>query len=413
MKKIAYPFLLASFILLLVGCGTKDGLEISSDVVYGKEDYNKITSSQNELGLDWLQHVEKDKNGNAFISPTSLYMALSMVYNGADGVTKEEIAKVLHGNGLNNVEMNKANASLMSMLHNHSEKVTLTVANSIWLNNQYHFQNEFSKNNQDYFNAKIQEIDVKNPDSPTKINDWVKKATNNKINDLVDSRLRPDFITILINAVYFKGEWQYKFNKKDTENRTFHLEDGSNKAVPMMKQNEELDYMENESFQAVSLPYGKGEMSMKVFLPKGNMKIEDFEKMFTMDNRKRWNGEFLPRKGTIMLPKFTFEYDVMLNDTLKLLGMKSAFDSGANFSKMIEEKIPIWISDVKQKTFIDVNEEGSKAAAATSVGFVKSAPSREEPFKMVVNHPFLFTIEDNSTGAILFMGVISNPVGGE
>ncbi|MGV3465555.1 MAG: serpin family protein, partial [Heyndrickxia sp.] len=248
MKKMVYPLLFACFVMFLSGCGTKqgaaDGLEISSDVEFGREDYNKIITSQNELGFDWLQHVEKDKNGNVFISPTSLFMALAMVYNGADGDTKGEMVKVLHTNGLNNMDMNKANASFMSMLHTHSQKVTLNVANSVWLNDQYHFQDEFSKNNQDYFNAKIEEIDVKNQNSLTKINDWVKKATNNKIKKLVDTPLTSDFIALLVNAVYFKGDWQYKFDKKYTEKRTFQL-DGSNKAVPLMKLNRKLEYMEN------------------------------------------------------------------------------------------------------------------------------------------------------------------------
>lgn len=414
MKKLVYPLLFSCFFLLLAGCGTKkDGLEISSDVEFGKEDYNKIVSSQNELGFDWMQHLEKDKNGNAFISPTSLFMALAMTYNGADGVTKDEMAKVLHVDGLNINELNKANASLMSMLHNHSNKVQLNVANSIWLNNDYHFQNVFSKNNQDYFNAKIEEMDVMNPDSPAKINDWVEKATNNKIKNLVDDPLSSDLIAYLINAVYFKGNWQYEFDSKDTEKKTFHLEDESTKRIPLMKLSRELDYMENESFQAVSLPYGKGEMSMVVFLPKENIRLNEFEKTLTAENWMKWRSELMPGKGTILLPKFKLEYEVLLNETLKQLGMKSAFISDANFSKMIKETDPIHISKVKQKTYIDVNEKGTEAAAATSVQITKSAAPIGKPFQMEVNRPFFFTIVDNSTGAILFMGSISDPVEGE
>ncbi|MEK5391557.1 serpin family protein [Margalitia sp. FSL K6-0131] len=412
MKKLVYPLLIACFLLILPGCGTKkeaDGLEISSNVEFGKEDYQRIVSSQNELGFDWLQHVVADKNENVIISPASLFMALSMAYNGADGVTKDEIAKVLHVGGLNNSELNKANASLMSMLHNNSEKVQLNVANSIWLNNNYHFQDDFSKNNKDYFNAKIQEIDIKNPNAPDKINGWVKKATNNNIKDLVDAPLSSDLITILINAVYFKGNWQYEFDKKHTEKKTFHLKDGATKKVPLMKLNKELDYLETEDFQAVALPYGDGETSMVVFLPKENTRLDEFQKKLNADNWKQWQAQFMPRQGTFMLPKFKFEHEIELNDTLEKLGMKSAFTSDANFSKMVKETIPIQISEVKQKTFIDVNEKGTEAAAATSVTMTKASVPSGEPFQMEVNRPFFFAIVDNNTTAILFMGAISDP----
>lgn len=410
LKKII--FLLLSLLVLVTGCGKGDNLgsmEISNNVDFSEDDYKKIVSSNNRLGMDLLTELEADENGNSFISPTSLFMALSMVYNGADEVTKEEIAKVLQSENIDVDELNKANASLISMLHRNSKEVQLNVGNSIWLNDGFHFQENFAKSNKDYFNAEIKEIDINDSKSTEMINNWVAESTNNKIKEIVKSPLDPNIVAILINAIYFKGDWKYEFDKKRTEKSTFYLEIDTTKEVQLMTLNEELAYMENENFQAVSLPYGEGEMSMKVFLPKENSSLEEFKKTLTEDNFKDWNLEMIEQDGTIILPKFQLEYEVALNEPLKKLGMVTAFDEEeANFSKMIEEDKQILISEVTQKTFIDVNEEGTEAAAVTSVVMVTESASAE-PFHMEVNRPFFITITDDETGTILFMGSIANP----
>ncbi|MFJ7974870.1 serpin family protein [Peribacillus sp. NPDC096379] len=413
MKKLIVPLLLMS--VFVTGCGTdKQGsLEISNQVDFGEEDYQKIVSANNQLGMDLLSVVEANEDGNTFISPTSLFMALSMVYNGADGKTKDEIAKVLQVEGIDVAELNQANASLMSLLHSDSKKIQLNVANSIWLNNQFHFQTDFAKKTRDYFNAKIQEMDILDRQSPEMINDWVKQATNGKIEEMVEAPLDSNIVAILLNAIYFKGGWTYGFDKKQTEQRAFHLKDGTTKNLPLMTLNKELAYTDNASFQAVSLPYGDGEMSMNVFLPKENTSLEEFEKLLTNENWKNWMSEFHERKGTIMLPTFQMEYEVKLNETLKKLGMNSAFERDANFTKMITEEEPLSISEVKQKTYLDVNEEGTEAAAVTSVEVVAVSAPVDKPFQMEVNRPFFIAITDDETGTILFMGSISNPQEGK
>ena len=415
MKKIRIPLIFISLLIFTASCGLenqKGEVGISSHVDFGKNDYKKISSSNNQLGFELLSDVEANADGNIFISPTSLFMALSMIYNGADGVTKEEMAKVLHLDDMNVNELNKANASLISMLYSDSKQIQLNIANSIWLNKDFHFQTDFAQKTRDYFNANIQEIDLTDSKSQKMINDWVKKSTNNKIKEIIDSPLDPDLVTILINAIYFKGSWKDEFEKKYTEKRTFHLENGSTKEVPLMKLNKKLPYMENERFQAVSLPYGDGEMSMKVFLPKENMSLEEFKNLLTDENWKEWLSQFHNEEGTILLPKFQMEYEVVLNETLKKLGMITAFEKEANFPKVIEENDPLRISLVKQKTFIDVNEEGTEAAAVTSIQMEKTSAPIDPPFYMEVNRPFFFTISDDRTNTILFMGAIANPVVG-
>ena len=196
-----------------------------------KEDYKKVVSANNELGFKLLEEIETDQNGNSFISPTSLLMALSMVYNGADGATKEEIATVLQLEGIEKEELNKANASILSILQKDSDQIQLNVANSIWINERFHFQDEFAQQNKDYFNAAIDEIDVADKKSPKPLNDWVKASTNNKILEIVDEDkpFNHDLVAYLVNAVYFKGVWMYGFDKEQTTDGVFQLEDETTK----------------------------------------------------------------------------------------------------------------------------------------------------------------------------------------
>jgi len=180
-----------------------------------------------------------------------------------------------------------------------------------------------------------------------------------------------------------------------------------------MKLNKKLLYLENENFQAVSLPYGDGEMSMRVFLPKENIGLIEFKNILIDDDWKKWLAQFNEKEGTILLPKFQMEYEVELNKTLKKLGMATAFDEDAHFTKVIEENDPLWISLVKQKTFIEVNEEGTEAAAVTSIEMDTTSAPIDQPFYMEVNRPFFFAITDDRTNTILFMGSISNPKEGK
>ncbi len=343
-KERMLSILMISLLVIITGCGTESNPKtangtppISSDVEFGKDDYTKLITANNELGFELLSEVEEDENNNIFISPTSLFMALSMVYNGADGKTKDEIEKTLHIEGMKPDELNKANASLLTELIKDNDQIQLSIANSIWLNEVFHFQDDFAKNNKDYFNAEIQEIDINDSDSAKRINDWVKKSTNQKIAEIVEAPLDPNLVTLLVNAIYFKGTWAHEFDKDLTKKQAFHLQDGSIKDVPLMSLNEKLAYMENDHFQAVQLSYGDGEMSMKVFLPKEDSSLEEFRKLLTNENWVAWNKEFDARQGTVLLPKFQLEYETLLNDALGKLGMGSAFEDTADFSKMIKE----------------------------------------------------------------------------
>ncbi|RNF41212.1 hypothetical protein EEX84_02370 [Planococcus salinus] len=246
------------------------------------------------------------------------------------------------------------------------------------------------------------------PASADLINAWVSDATNGKIEEMASKPLPGSLVTMLLNAIYFNGSWQFPFSEELTEEQPFYLSDGSTADVPLMTLRSELSYLETKNFQAVSLPYGEGEMNMHVFLPAEDSSLDKFKASMSEEKWAAWLTEFKAKEGTVMLPKFELEYEVNLNNTLQRLGMETAFSS-VDLSNMFEESSGLFISEVKQKSYIDVNEKGTEAAAATSIMVEESGPA-EPPFEMNVNRPFFFAITDEETGVILFMGSIENPV---
>ena len=422
MKKAMQSLFVFGLIAGLAGCGTTDettgstvtdedksaSMKIADNVEYGETDYKQIVDANNVLGMKLMKDLSETEDGNIFLSPSSLYMALAMVYNGADGITKEEIANVLEAEGISREQMNQANASLITKLSSDSEEIELNIANSIWVKDSYQFLEDFTESSQDYYNAKIEAIDVTDPASADLINDWVSDATNGKIEEMAAKPLPGNLVAMLLNAIYFNGNWQFPFNEELTEEQPFFLTDGSTTEVPLMTLRREFSYLETENFQAVSLPYGEGEMNMHVFLPAEDSSLHELKQSMDAESWAGWMTEFEEKDGTVLLPKFQMEYEVVLNDTLERLGMETAFSS-VDLSNMFESSSGLFISEVKQKTYLDVNEQGTEAAAATSVDIAESAPA-EPPFEMNVNRPFFFAITDDETGVILFMGSIENPV---
>lgn len=410
--KIVFVLLIGS-LLLITGCGSKsEGYSFTKgDVEFNEDDYQKIIPANNELAFQLVTRVEADDEQNLFISPTSVLMALSMVYNGADGTTKEEMAKALQLAGIEADTLNQANASLGTKLYKDTNEIILYMANSIWINELYQFQKEFKQATEDYYNAKVQEIDIYERKSSNLINDWVKEATNGMIDEIVPEQLDEDLLALIINAIYFKGKWMYAFDQDQTQDSTFYLDDGTTTEASFMHLQEDLLYMDNDHLQAVQLPYGNGEMSMQIFLPHEHLPIAQFAEMLTSDNWSLWQDSFYEKEGTVILPKFKLSYETSLNQALKELGMQEAFaPTSANFSKMITDDADIYISDVKQKTFIEVSEEGTEASAVTSVEMKVASLPVDGPFNMEVNRPFMFTIVDNETKAILFIGIMQQPV---
>jgi serine protease inhibitor len=368
----------------------------------------KLVAANTRFGFKLFSQVLKEDSGkNVFVSPSSVAIALAMAYNGAGGSTKQAMAKVLDLQGLSLEQINTSNGALKALLENPDEKVQLTIANSLWANKDASFNPEFLQTSQNFYKAKVTNLNFGDTGTPGIINNWVNESTGGKINKIVD-KIAPDQMLFLINAIYFKGNWTKEFDKKQTAQYPFNLTSGTQTQHLMMSQTGDYRYLANDQFQAVSLPYGKnGQLSFYVFLPLQNSSLKTFSENLDAVKWEKWMTQFKKQEGFIRLPSFRIDYDITLNSALKALGMGEAFSNKADFSGMGKN---FTISEVKHKTFVEVNEEGTEAAGTTSVGMVTtSVQEKPQPFRMIVDRPFFCAIRDNQTGSILFMGSIVEP----
>lgn len=366
--------------------------------------FSKLTDANNNLGfqlVSWL--VEQEAGRNVFISPFSVAIALAMLYNGAEGKTKEALAKLLGLSGFSLRQINEVNAGILSMHDGNDPDVQFAIANSIWVRQGITPSPDFIQQIKDNYAGEIVSLDFGHPDAAAGINQWVAGKTRDKIRQLVTPSVVSDAILILINAIYFKGMWANLFDKERTVERGFHASDGTQTPCPMMSQAGHYDYYETGEFQAVSLPYGAGRISMYVFLPGPAYSINDFQKTLISENWRRWMGSFDNTRGVITLPRFRIEYGQDLLTALVALGGNEIAEvdfHGIGAGSLL-------ISNVIHKTMVEVNEEGTEAAAATAVVTKRAMPS--EPFLMIVDRPFFAAIRDNLTGAVLFEGFVLDP----
>lgn len=375
----------------------RDALEATDDT-----DISSVASANTRFGFKLLHDLqERDPGGNIFISPLSISIALTMTYNGAVGETERAMAEVLEIEALDLSTINRSNRALRNSLENPDPKVEISIANSIWYRQGIVFNPDFLERNRLFFGAEVAALDFSAPQATGIINEWVDTNTNGKIKKIVD-RINPQTLLFLINAIYFKGNWQDEFDPSRTRQGIFHLMDGSEKQVQVMRREGQYPYLRGENFEATSLPYGNGRMSMYIFLPDRNSNLNKFMRNLNEANWEDWLSQFQDRRQEMVLPRFKLEYEANLNDTLEALGMGIAFGGGADFSGMGPN---LFISEVRHKTFVEVNEEGTEAAAVTAVVGVKSLPPA---FR--VDRPFFFTIYDAETETILFMGTVTEPM---
>ncbi len=377
--------------------------------------YDKIVEPNLKFGFKLFSKIVRREYGkNIFISPPSAAIALAMANNSAAGKTRDEIAKALQLNDLTISEVNSAYSSLLNALKSQDKKVELLVANSLWGRKEIEFKPKFLTTNNKYYNAEIKSLDFSDPQSVSIINGWVSAKTKGLINQII-KKIDPSAILFIINAIYFKGIWSYKFDTSKTRKHPFHLLDGMTINVPMMFQSGKYPYFATEKFQAISLPYGDGRTSMYIFLPNKNSNLKEFLDSLNINNWKKWRYKFVRGKGNIGIPRFKLEYETKLNDVLQSLGIVSAFDAkSADFKNLSEacdrRKGPgCFISEVIQKTFLEVDEEGTRAAAVTEIGMALTSVNVSQPFSMTVDRPFFCAIVDNRTQTILFMGAIVRP----
>jgi serpin B len=373
-----------------------------------------LVRKSNQFGLHLLRTVNQtESDKNVFISPLSVSMALGMTLNGASGTTEEAMRSTLSFSGMTQEEINTSYHNLMELLRTLDPKVEFNIANSIWHRLGFTVEREFIETNQRYFDAIVTGLDFSSPDASKTINQWVDLSTKGKIKEIVPNRI-PDYVVMyLINAIYFRGTWTIEFDKNKTADAPFFLPTGTTTQAKLMLLKDTLSYVETASYQAVELPYSDGFFSMIVVLPKQGESIEAFVNNLTDDSWTNLKNELRAELGTICLPKFKLEYEKALNDALKAMGMEIAFDPNRADFRRISQQVydmgeRLFISKVKHKTFVQVDEEGTEAAAATSieVGFTSVGP-RE--FVMRVDRPFFFVITERGSGTLLFVGKIVEP----
>lgn len=368
----------------------------------------RLTAANREFGFKlFSQLVEQDASRNLLISPTSVSIALSMLYSGAAGSTQQAMAKTLAWQDLSLSELNQANAALMTALESADPAVALEIANSLWGREDVAFEPAFLQQNQQFYQAEITSLDFSSPDAPAQINRWVSQNTSGKIPQIVD-QIDPAQILFLINAVYFKGDWTTQFDPAKTQQQPFYRLDGSPQMHPLMTQQGQYFYAETEQFQAISLPYGNRRLSMEIFLPKPDSSLSAFYQSLSDANWQSWTSQFSRREGTVQLPKFTAEYDTSLIPALQALGMGEAFSAQANFSNLAQGELQV--NQVRHKSFIEVNERGTEAAAVTSIGVRTTSMNLLPPFEMKVDRPFFYAIRESETGTLLFMGSLVEPI---
>jgi serine protease inhibitor len=366
----------------------------------------QLVEANNTFGFNLFETIieTEDANKNVMISPLSVSQALSMALNGAAENTLMEMQSALDFEGFPIDEINSSNLSLSNALYNHDPKVELNIANSIWYRNDFAPKEDFISNNKTYYKAEVESYDPLKPDlAVDNMNKWVSKNTNKKIKKIIN-QLNTDDVLFLINAIYFKAEWQTKFEKSDTRNEKFTCDDGTEKELETMIGEANLTYKNEEKYAAIKIPYASGKFNIIIYLPEEGYTTSDLipELVNTdFDYLKEMNTS----KMDIWLPKFEFEYENKLNPSLKEMEINDAFDPlKANFSNLHND---VYISEVLHKTYIKTDEEGSEAAAATKVSFGVTSVGPGQVVK--INRSFLFAIVEEDTNAILFIGRVFDP----
>jgi serpin B len=371
-----------------------------------------LVEAGNRFAFDLYERL-RGKDGNLFFSPASISVALAMTYAGAAGNTETEMAKTLH------LEMPKAqvNEQMRALLASWNAKepkqgFRLDVANRLWGEQGAKFLDDFLRVTRDDYGAELAQVDFNQPEAAREtINKWVEDKTQDKIKNLIPS---PSSIRgarlVLTNAVYFKGDWKDQFNKSLTEEQPFHVTASQQIKAPLMHQKHKFRYAAADDVQLLDMPYGDGSLSMVALLPMKTDGLDKLEEQLSTASLDKWLGEARTRDVTVFFPKFRTTAEFQLAGELKAMGMPSAFDaSSADFSG-IDGKKDLLISAVLHKAFVDVNEEGTEAAAATGVVVRPMAMRRPDPPVIFrANHPFVFMIRDNRSGAILFLGRIIDP----
>lgn len=359
-----------------------------------------------DLGFDLLRHAAGSPTAQILVSPHGVASALLLAWNGAAGETREAIGDVIGlepGAGFE--DLNRAWGALDGTLSSTDPQVELVIANSLWARQDVELLPAYLERIGEAFGAALRNLDFSAADAAGIINGWVDERTRGRVEEIVADPIPSGVALYLINAIYFKGEWSQKFDPAATRPRPFHPGDGAPRDVPMMERFGKWSYVEQDGLQAVRLPYGKSRFAMYVVLPAAR----GLEAWLSGIDGERWEAlvsSLSETDGLVVLPRLSFGYEEKLSEALEELGMGIAFSEEADFSDLTSRAVAI--SEVFHKTFIEVNEEGSEAAAATAVEAVDVSIAAS-PFELIADRPFFFAVRDDETGALLFVGLVRSP----
>ena len=411
MKKVMLVLVIV-MISCMVSPGSSEKVSRVDDTGASREGVKLIVDANNQFAFElYAKFNEQSKDNNIFYSPYSILTALTMTYEGARGKTAEEMRSVLHIP--EDPDARRPNfASIYNDINNKDKPYKLSTANALWAQKDYRFLEEYTQCVEKYFGGKVTNLDFAGASEQSRqtINKWVEDQTNNKIKDLIPPGLLNAYTRlVLTNAIYFKGTWVKQFDEKDTREEDFTTSFGKTTKVPMMRltgQDVRFKYAKIDEMQVLEMPYSGDELSMLIILPKAE-DLAGVEESLSLEVLADWQDMLYEQRVDIFIPKFKFETKYFIAEDLKEMGMPTAFGSTADFSGMDGTKA-LFIQNVVHQAFVEVNEEGTEAAAATGVVMgITSARPITPVFR--ADHPFIFMIINNSTGNILFMGRVSDP----
>ncbi len=390
---------------MLFGC-TNDNVSPGNEVnpVVIPASVSKGTTS---FAFDFIHALQKTQPAgeNFFVSPLSLHMALGMLLNGAEKETSDEIQKALKMDAVALADLNAAYKTLINDLPVADSKVSLGLANSVWYRNDFSVENDFQYVLKNSFESEVTGLPFDDA-AKDRINKWASDKTNGKIKKVLD-QIQPQHVMFLLNALYFKGDWQTKFDAKKTQDAPFKLEGGQSKNVKMMFAESDFKVGSGSNYDAVRLPYANGQFNMTLLIPKGQNAIDAVLNEITGEGWSKLNDGMVERDITVGLPKFTLEYSAQLKETLRRMGIKRAFEDSAQLGK-INKAAELFVDFVKQDAYLGIDEQGTEAAAVTTIG-VGLTSAGPEPARFICDRPFGLVISENTSNTILFMGRINNP----
>ena len=402
--------MLLSLVLLSVGTTPKEQPNGTPP-----PELKSVVTANNAFALDLYAQLRKT-SGNLFLSPYSIFTALGMAEGGAAGKTERQMATVLHmpeDQPKFHREVSALRESMAAIARN--KQVELNVANGLWVQQGFSLEDDFLGLLHTNYATAVERADFTNGSAKAvaRINDWIENQTRGKIRNAVGpDSFTPDTRVAIVNAIYFKGKWASRFDERGTRNEQFSISQDKSNSVPTMGQTHVFRISNQEHVRILELPYVGGELSMLVLLPKDRDGLADLEKSLSAENLAKWEDGFADFTVDVQLPKLNFEREYSLPEPLMSMGMRDAFDIiNANFTRMTTDG-PVYIDKVVHIALVEVNEEGTVAAAATrvNVSLACSAVVTGPPFTVFhADHPFIFLIRDNHSGAILFLGRITNP----